>query len=218
MGSAGAEVSCAQEDPSPWTALGVFAAIRAAVAATGISDDVRGLRILIQGVGHVGEPLARRLASNGARLLLCDADPVRAEKLAQDLGGTVVDVKDAVDTACEVFAPCALARIIDAEAVNRFKCLVIAGAANDTLAEAQQADRLAKRGITYVPDFVANAGGVIHIHAVRSSWNEMQLNKQVLAIGQRVKQILTEASQRDVTPLIVAEERAAERLESAARA
>ena len=215
VGACGADVSCSTEDPSPWTALGVAAAVRAAVAPVDGRDDLDGVRVLIQGAGHVGASLARQLAEEGAHVLIADVELERAVALARELGGTAVAPDAALDTPCDVLAPCAVARVVNDRTVGRLACRVVAGAANDTLADRACADLLAARGIAYVPDFVANAGGVIHIHALREGWDEPRLHARVSAIGDRVRALLEEAEAQGVTALAAAEARAARRLASA---
>jgi len=212
IGESGADVSCSDEDPSPWTALGVAAAVRAAVAHVDGRDDLDGVRVLVQGTGHVGAALARDLAADGARVLLADVDAERAAGLARELAGETVDPAAALETPCDVLAPCALARVVSEQTVGRLACRIVAGAANDTLAEPACAALLAARGIAYVPDFVANAGGVVHIHALREGWDETRLRERVLAIGERVRELLAEAEADGVTSLGAAEARAARRL------
>lgn len=215
MGVVGAEVSCATEDPSPWTAAGVHAAIRAAVRVADGREDLGGVRVLVQGAGHVGAALARLARAEGASLLIADVDHARASALAAELEGTAVAPDEVLDTTCDVFAPCAVARVIDRDTVDRLRCRIVAGAANDTLGERGDADRLAARGIVLVPDFVANAGGVIHIHALRAGWDHARLRAEVDAIGDRVASILTAAEAGGGTPLDAAEALATARIAEA---
>lgn len=211
----GADVSCADDDPSPWTALGAAAAIVAAVEQIDRRNGIDGVVVLVQGAGHVGDSLARHLAARGARVLVADVDGARAEALASDVGGAVVAPEDALTTPCDVLAPCAVARVVNDHTVPRFACRIIAGAANDTLAARADAERLAARGIAYVPDYVANAGGVLHIDAVRTPGGGAQLGERVLAIGDRVGELFAEAAAAGVTATTVAERRAARILEAA---
>jgi leucine dehydrogenase len=212
MAASGAEVSCSTADPSPATARGVWAAIRAAVVHLDGSADLTGVRVLVQGVGHVGAALAEQLARDGARVIVADVDRARAEAVAAAAGGTTVAPELAIETPCDVFAPCAVARVVNPETIDRLDCRIVAGAANDTLSDDGCADLLAARGIAYVPDFVANAGGVVHIHALRSGWDEKRLDAALLEIGQRVVELLAEAARDGVTPLAAAEARAGLRL------
>jgi leucine dehydrogenase len=204
------QVSCDHEDPSPWTALGVFAGIRATLSAIG--TNLPGAHVVVQGTGHVGADLARRLAEAGCRVTVTDVDPVRAHAVAREIGGRVVDPKDALTTPCDVLAPCAIAKVIDRSTVANLQCRVVAGGANDVLATRDLAAMLAQRGTVYVPDFVINAGGVIQIHAERSGWGPDKLEESLLAIGDRVARIVSEADRSGRTPVAVAEEMASQRL------
>jgi leucine dehydrogenase len=212
MAEAGAVVSCNEEDPSPWTALGVSAAIHAAVRHVDGNDTLEGVSVLVQGAGNVGATVARLVAQSGARVLVTDVDLARAQRVADELGGSVVAPDAVATTACDVFAPCAVARVVDEQSVDGLACRIIAGAANDTLADATFAPRLAARGITYVPDFLANAGGVIHIQALLAGWSEDRLRSEVLAIGERVTGVLADGTGAR-TPLDAAEDLARARLQ-----
>lgn len=215
IGESGAAVSCSHEDPSPWTAMGVHAALRAAVAHVDGRADLRGVRVVVQGVGHVGAALACEIARQGATVLVADVDSDRARAVARRIGGVCIDPAAVEATPCDVYAPCAQAGVLHAEAIERLRCRVIVGAANDTLGEPADAERLARRGITYVPDFVANAGGVVHIHATRERWPMPRLRAEVLRIGDRTGQLLAEAANEHRTPLAIAEKRAAQLLADA---
>jgi leucine dehydrogenase len=207
MADIGADVSCNDEDPSPWTALGVAAAVRAAIEHVDQREGIKGARVLIQGAGHVGASLARELAADGAEIVLADIDAARATALAAELGATTVPAKAVIHTPCDVLAPCSVAKVITPETVARLQCRMIAGAANDTLSDDSCADTLAERKITYVPDFVSNAGGVIHIHSLRVHHSEARLRKDVMQIGPRTREVLESASGTGQTPLRIATER-----------
>jgi leucine dehydrogenase len=134
--------------------------------------------------------------------------------VAHEVGGEVVAPEDVCHTECDVFAPCAAAGVIGAEQIAGLQCRIVAGAANDTLTDDALAAELRQRGILYVPDFVANAGGVIHIHGVREGWSSARLHAEVAAIGPRVAELLTRAAVSDGTPLDAAKALAAERLQA----
>jgi leucine dehydrogenase len=204
-------VSCNHNDPSPATALGVFHSVEAAVRHA-FRSDLAGVRVTIQGTGHVGAALARLLADRGARISVADVDARRAAAVAHDIGGTVVAPQEAHALPCDVFAPCASARVLHATAIDELRCAVVVGAANDVLAERSGADRVARRGITYVPDFVSNAGGVLQIHAERSGWEADRLGVALDAVGQRTADLLSEADRTHSLPLHVAERWASARL------
>jgi leucine dehydrogenase len=148
-------------DPSPRTARGVFRAIQAAAAHRLGSAELRGVRVALQGCGNVGAALAAQLAGAGATLVVCDVDAARADRVATGLGGRAVAPDAIYDVEADVFAPCALGGILDAATIPRLRCAIVAGGANNQLRELADGARLAERGIVYVPDYVANAGGVI---------------------------------------------------------
>ncbi|MGE4426917.1 MAG: Glu/Leu/Phe/Val dehydrogenase dimerization domain-containing protein [Solirubrobacteraceae bacterium] len=215
IGETADDVACADEDPSPWTALGVYAALRRAVLHGDDRTDLDGVVVAVQGVGHVGADLARRLAADGVRLLLADIDGARAERLAAELGGQAVPADAIITAECDVLAPCAAARVIDATTVDRLRCRFVAGAANDVLASPTLAGTLAARGVVVVPDFLANAGGVIQIHALREGWSRDALERAVLAIGDRVEHALVDAAATGRTPVDSAERHARTRIAAA---
>jgi leucine dehydrogenase len=165
----------------------------------------------------VGAALAAGLAGDGASVLIADVDAERAQAVAARVGGTTVEPDEAIGTPCDVFAPCAVAGVLNGRTIERLDCRAVAGAANDTLGDRADAHALAERGIAYVPDFVANAGGVVHIHSLRSGWSRARLRREVLRIGERARSVLEQADRDGVTPMEVAEGIAASRL-AAARA
>lgn len=200
------DTSCHDADPSVSTAIGVHAAIAQAVRAINLSPGLQGITVLIQGAGAVGARLATLLAADGARILIADIDKRRAADVAARVSGAAIDVAETLSTPCDVFAPCAGARVIDDETARRLPARLVAGAANDVLADPGVAETLTERGITYVPDFVANAGGVIQVRALRDGWSDARLQDALRAIGQRTADILDEASgPAGATPLAVAE-------------
>jgi leucine dehydrogenase len=197
-------VSCNHEDPSPATAVGVFHAIAAAVRHTW-GRDLAGVRVTVQGAGHVGSALADLLAERGAAIGVADIDPLRADTVARRVGGVVVAAEDATRRACDVLAPCASARVLRADSIHALRCGIVVGAANDVLAERSDADLLAQQGIVYVPDFVSNAGGVLQIHAERAGWDTERLDRALAALGPRTFDLLDEATATRALPLHVAE-------------
>jgi len=150
-------------DPSPATAYGVYLGLKAAVERRLGRRDLEGLRVAIQGLGHVGFNLGKRLAADGAVLVGCDIDPAALARARDEFGLVAVDPADIFDQEVDVFAPCALGGAINDDTVNRLRATVVAGAANNQLAEARHGAALAARGILYAPDYVINAGGLINI-------------------------------------------------------
>ena len=150
-------------DPSPATARGVFMGIRAAADYRLRRNSLDGLRVNVQGLGHVGWDLCRQLAGEGARLAVSDIRRDTVERAVEAFGATPVDAEQIYDVEADVFAPCALGAVIDDDTLPRLKVAVVAGSANNQLAESRHGTGLARRGILYAPDFVINAGGVINI-------------------------------------------------------
>jgi leucine dehydrogenase len=203
--------SCDQKDPSSATADGVFFAIEAA-ARYALCRPLAGLRVMVQGAGHVGAALAERLTNAGAVVTLADVDSERAAGVARRVGATTVRPELAHAQACDVFAPCASARILNPRSIAELRCALVVGAANDVLANRADATLLAERCITYVPDFLSNAGGVIHIHAERARWNQAQLSTALAGIGRRTTELLETADRDHIVPLVLAEAMASDRL------
>jgi leucine dehydrogenase len=208
-----ADVECSDEDPAPLTALGVYEGIRAAITHVRGTPELEGIRVAIQGVGHVGVALARLLAADRAELLLADIDAPRAHLLAEELSATVIDNDSYSAVECDVLAPCAVARTVNPETLPGLRCRVVAGAANDVLADPRCAEALDDRGILYVPDFLLNAGGVVALHAKRQGLTRQETIDAVTQIGPRVATVLAKAQGTFTTPLAVAEAMALTRIQ-----
>jgi leucine dehydrogenase len=168
---------------APATADGVFVGIAASLAHAFGSDSMIDRTVLIQGVGAVGRLLAEHLQEAGAKLILTDVDERRATELADALGAVWVPAEDAIDTECDVFSPCATGGVLDADSIGRLRCRVVAGAANNQLATPEDAERFAVREIVYAPDFVINAGGIIHLASLE------MLGEDVAARDERIRGI-----------------------------
>ena len=150
-------------DPGPFTAMGVYLGVKAAVKRGLKRDDMAGVHVAIQGVGSVGGGLARLLAKDGAKLTLADVDAARAQALATELGGEAVPADAILGIEADVVSPCALGAILTAETIAALRTPVIAGGANNQLATPEDGWRLHQRGIVYAPDYVINAGGIINV-------------------------------------------------------
>ena len=203
---------------APATAVGVFEGLRAAVAHAFGDDDLAGRGVAVQGVGAVGGPLARMLADRGARLTLADVDEVRAKELADELDAETVGADEIVDVECDVFSPCATGGVLSATTIPRLRCRVVAGAANNQLAGPEDADQLAERGIVYAPDYVVNAGGVIHLAALEMlGEDEAARDERLRAIGQTLTEVLSLASERGISTAAAADALVAERIAAGSR-
>jgi leucine dehydrogenase len=204
-------------DPSPVTARGVLAALRACLEHRFGDASLAGVRVCVAGAGHVGGRLARLLAGGGAEVLLADVDPAR-RALAEELGATWIDPGDAILADCDVLAPCALGGVIDAATVERLRCAIVCGAANNVLADERLAIDLTKRGIVYAPDFIANAGGLINVYAELHQLDRAAVTALVDHIGGTIGLVLDAAEHNGTTPLAEAQALALARLGGSAAA
>ncbi|EJO92507.1 leucine dehydrogenase [Ectopseudomonas mendocina DLHK] len=192
-------------DPSPHTALGVFAGIRATAQARLGSDDLEGLRIAIQGLGNVGYALAEELHAAGAELLVSDLDPGRVQLAVEQLGAHPIASEALLTTPCDILAPCGLGGVLNAQTVGQLRCAAVAGAANNQLASPEIADELEARGILYAPDYVLNAGGLIYV-ALRHRGEELAaITAHLAQISLRLTEIYAHAQADKRSPARVAD-------------
>lgn len=198
-------------DPAPMTALGVFSAIRAGVEEAFGSKDLAGVHVAVQGVGNVGFNLCKQLHEAGAELTICDVHPKQIERAREALPLTVVEPDKIYDVPAEVFAPCALGGVINDKTIDRLKVRVVAGAANNQLDHERHGDWLADRDIVYVPDYVANGGGLISCAAEWQGKDPGAVPEQVRGIYDTCRMILRIASEQGITTSAAADELAESR-------
>ncbi|HSJ51454.1 MAG TPA: Glu/Leu/Phe/Val dehydrogenase dimerization domain-containing protein [Actinomycetota bacterium] len=199
---------------APATADGVFAGIRASVAHTFGSDALAGRTVVVQGVGAVGGPLAERLHEAGAGLVLADLDEVRAKELATELGAEVVPADQALTTECDVLSPCATGGILSAETIPLLRTRVVAGAANNQLATGEDAERLARAGILYAPDYVINAGGIIHLASLEMLGEDLsRRDERIRAIADTLAEVFELAEAKGISTAEAADRMVQARLE-----
>ena len=203
-------------DPSPVTAETVFQAIERGLAIATGSADLDGRRVGIIGLGKVGHVLGSRLAASGADVVVCDLDTERCERFVEEHGGVVAPSAEAImATPLDVLAPCAAGGTIDEALAGSIECRVVAGAANNPLTGRSVARRLAERDILYVPDFLANCGGLIHVSA---EWYGEQGPREAELIARamdRLELAVETARLEGSTPCEVAERQALERVAAA---
>jgi leucine dehydrogenase len=198
-------------DPSPLTALGVEAAIVASCEWTFADRSLRGRRISVIGLGHVGSRVAKRCARAGAELVVADLDR-RKQALAQQLGARWATPDEALLSKVDVLVPCALGGQFDDDIVPRLRCRVIAGAANNQLAGDRIADLLHAQGVLWAPDFVVNAGGLINIAEEVGGYDPARARRRVSSIGDTLREIFAHAATDQITPLAAAMKIATQRL------
>jgi leucine dehydrogenase len=201
-------------DPSPVTARGVWLGIRAAVEHRLGRTDLTGARVAIQGLGHVGYNIARLLAQDGAKLIVADLDPVRAERAAEEFGARLVDGDEILRVEAEVLTPCALGGVINDDTVPRLACKIVAGAANNQLLEPRHGAALHARGILYAPDYVINAGGLINIaeELRASSYDRGRALARVQTIADTLTEVFERAARANAPTSEIADRLAEERV------
>lgn len=200
-------------DPGPFTAVGVFHGLKASVAHVYGSDDLSGRTVLVQGVGSVGAALAELLGRDGAVVLVADVDAKRAETVAAAVGGSAIEAEQAIATECDVYAPCALGATLSAESVPQLRCRIVAGSANNQLAQPEAAELLRAAGILYAPDYVINAGGAIAINFLElNDRSQSDVDAALVKIGDTLGQIYARADGEGITTAAAADALAASRL------
>jgi leucine dehydrogenase len=206
-------------DPSPFTARGTFLGLRAAVRHRLGREELDGLRVAVQGVGHVGFELCRQLHEAGAKLTVADTNPAAVARAETAFGAIVVPAASIQDTDVDVYSPCALGGTVDADTPDRLRARVIAGAANNQLAHSAIGDALRARGIVYAPDFVINAGGMLNAGCdILGSYDREEVLRRIDLIHDRTLEVLARADRDDVSTEAAALAMAHERLRTAARA
>jgi leucine dehydrogenase len=202
-------------DPSPSTAYGVYLGIRTAVQYRLGADSMRGLRVAVQGLGHVGFHLAGLLKADGAEVFGADVNPDNLRRAVDSHGVSAVDVADILTLEADVLAPCAMGAVLNSESIDGLRVGIVAGAANNQLADEGQASHLWDRGILYGPDFLINAGGIIDVHHQRLG-SELHLKREhIERIETNLQEILYRSDRAGRSPHLVAEELAEECLAAA---
>ena len=200
-------------NPAGVTGYGVYQAMRACAKATWGSDSLADRTVALQGFGNVATSLAKHLLEAGARLVATD---VVEEKLdaARALDGVKVVVPGEIyDVECDVFAPCALGAVLNADTIPRLRCTVVCGSANNQLAEEADAGRMAQRGILYAPDYVANAGGVINVSfELDREYDEEAAMEKASHIYETTERVLHAAKAQGITTARAADALAEARL------
>ncbi len=197
-------------DPSPVTAHGVFRAIQASAKHRWGSDDLHGRVVTIQGCGNVGRYLAQELHEAGAKLIVSDIDPERAQRVADSTGATIVEGDEIYSAKADIFAPCALGGIINDRTLPMLQVEIVSGGANNQLLERRHGSELEDRGIQYAPDFVANAGGVINVFGEVAGWDSERALRKADEIYDTILSVF-EIAAADGIPSYQAADRLAER-------
>ncbi len=198
-------------DPSPATAYGVFMGIKAAAKHRLGADKLSGLRVAVQGVGHVGYYLCRHLAAEGAELVVADIAQDSLDRVVREFDAQVVPPDAIATAAVDIYAPCALGATINDATLPQLQAKIVAGSANNQLAEARHGEALRQRGILYAPDYVINAGGVIIISHEGADYDEARAFAHVAQIHDTLLEIFRRADTQQVATSQAADRLAEER-------
>jgi len=206
-------------DPSPFTANGVFLGIKAFVEEELKRKSLQGVKVAVQGAGHVGWFLMGRLKEAGCVVTACDVDRAKADAAAKEFGAAVCDPDAVYGLDVDVFAPCALGAVVNDATLPQFRCRIIAGGSNNQLHEPRHGEELKRRGIAYAPDYVINAGGVINVsfELLPGGYDEAQSTRKVEGIYDTLKQVLRISREQDVTTAEAADRLAEEILSEGRR-
>ncbi|WP_315900139.1 Glu/Leu/Phe/Val dehydrogenase dimerization domain-containing protein [Ferrimonas balearica] len=194
-------------DPSPYTALGTYLGIKAAIKHQRGIDSLEGIKVAVQGLGHVGFHLCRHLHEAGAKLVVCDLSETQLERARTEFGAEVVELDAIYRQDVDVYAPCALGATINDDTIPQLKATIVAGCANNQLAEPRHGEILKEKGILYAPDYVINAGGIINVSFERD-YNPDMAEAKVRKIYDTLLTIFKDADDSGKTTAVVADEMA----------
>ena len=197
-------------DTSPATGFGVYRAMKAAAARALGSDSLEGVRVAVQGAGSVGRALCEHLASEGARIVIADIDEAVVQDVARRWGAQVVPPDAILLQDVDILSPCALGGVLDDETIPRLTCRVVCGGANNQLAEVRHGDALHDRGILFVPDYVANAGGAIHATQAGPDFDEERAMARVGEIYGTCARVFDRAESEGISTAAAADQLAEE--------
>jgi leucine dehydrogenase len=201
-------------DTSIMTGLGIYMGMRACAADVWGSDSLRGRRIALQGFGKVASHTAEHLLEDDAQIFATDINELALDQ-ARKMGVKVVNPDDIYDMECDIFAPCALGGVINAETIDRLRCRIVAGGANNQLSTPEDGEELHRRGIVYAPDFLINAGGIINAAAeIGQPYNPDRSRQQTERIYEQMAAVLTTSSKKEISTARAADLLAERRLAS----
>lgn len=205
-------------DPSPFTALGTYQGILACLKKVFGSEELKGRKIAIQGVGAVGSKLIRYLADEGAELYASDIDQDKLNQIKDEFKIETVSPEEIVAMKCDVFSPCALGAVINDDTVEKLKCKIVAGAANNQLDRAEHGDILKKKNILYAPDYVINAGGLINVSLELEGYSVERAERKTRGIYYNLNKIFRISDEQGISTAAAADYMVERMLERIGRA
>ena len=205
-------------DPSPVTAYGVYRGMKACARHRWGSDSLAGKTVAVQGVGHVGYFVCELLHAEGAKLVATDIDPAKVKRVADEFGVRGVDPEDIYAVKAQIFAPCALGGIVNDDTLRaHFHFEIVAGGANNQLAEERHGDELERRGITYAPDYVINSGGLINVNAELNGWSADRARSKAGDIYDTILRVFEIAREENIPSYRAADRLAEQRIAAVAQ-
>lgn len=195
----GLETNGGSGDPSIVTAFGVYQGIKGSAFHRYGTDSLNGIKVALQGLGHVGMYLAERLHKEGAILTVTDINVENVNKVVEKYGATAVKPEDIYSVDCNIFSPCALGGIINDETIPQFKCQIIAGASNNQLLNRSHGDILMQKGILYAPDYLINAGGLINVSYEGPNYDKEIVMAHVAGLRDTLLEIFQTAEEQKIS-------------------
>lgn len=201
-------------DPSPYTAHGVLMGIKASAKEKFGTDSLKGIRVAVQGMGNVGSNLVKFLKEEGAETIVADIDQARTKKVADQFGSKMVSPDEILFQECDILAPCALGAIVNDQTITKLKTKVIAGGANNVLAEGRHGDQLKEMGILYAPDYVINAGGLMNVFVELEGYTPERAFEKTKRIYDNMLKVFEIAKRDNISTHIAADRLAEERIKT----
>nr|AXX39488.1 leucine dehydrogenase [Pseudoalteromonas sp.] len=203
-------------DPAPFTALGTFLGIKAALNHQRGHDNFAGIKVAVQGLGTVGFGLCKHLSEAGAELFVTDISQAAIDRAVNEFGATAVGIDEIFDLDADVFAPCALGATINDATIPQLKATIIAGCANNQLAQSKHGEIIREKGILYAPDYVINAGGIINVafETLPEGYSAAASNKHVNGIFDSLTEIFARSDKENKSTHLIADELAQEILKN----
>ncbi|MBS1240717.1 MAG: Glu/Leu/Phe/Val dehydrogenase [Gemmatimonadetes bacterium] len=204
-------------DPSPVTGYGVYMGMKAAARQRWGKDSLKGKTVAVQGAGKVAYYLSTHLKAEGARIIVTDIDTEKARRVVEEMGATMVAPDEIYDVQADIYAPCALGAVINDDTLSRLKVEIIAGGANNQLAEERHGLALEEKGLLYAPDFVINAGGLINVYREIAGWSEERAKRKAQEIYDTILRVFAIAARDKIPTYEAADRLAEERVDAAGR-
>jgi leucine dehydrogenase len=203
-------------DPSPVTAYGVYMGMKASAKEVWGVDSLAGKRVMVQGVGHVGEYLVKLLTREKAIVLISDISQDQLAQVANNYHSQIIPLNEVYEQDVDIYAPCAMGATLNGDTINQLKCAIVAGSANNQLAdETIHGKQLYERGILYAPDFLINAGGLINVYSELNGYNRQNALDQAKHIYNTTLEIFAKAKAEKITTVAAANKIAEERIKAA---